>query len=162
LVHYRLEPRDSEKAKTFPTAMDITYDLLDHCVMSTYSVIKPNAVLLRHSGPENRNGDYLRIHVPLIVPEGDVFLEANGEEVQFSEGIFGFNNQLLHSSHNYTDKYRLVFIIDLSWDFLKLPHPGKFRPEYHDFAKPFTRKEVYVSGRLSEYYRAISDLYREK
>lgn len=87
----------------------------------TYSMIKPNSVVLRHTGHENRDGKFLRLHFPLHVPEGDIFLEVNDEEIQFSEAPFAFNNQIVHSAHNRTDKHRLVMIIDFYRPFLGIP-----------------------------------------
>lgn len=158
-----LVDRDSDHAREFPTATEIVYELLDHCPLACYSVIHPRTVLKRHTGPENREGNFLRIHMPLIIPEGNVFLECNGDEVQFADGIFGFNNQLLHSSHNYSDHNRLVFIIDLSFEFLGLPHPGPFKPEYHTHALPYTKLDVMIDTSYGDdYYNRVAQTYKEK
>jgi len=87
----------------------------------TYSMIAPNSVVLRHTGHENLDGKYLRLHFPLHIPEGDIFLEVNDEEIQFSEAPFAFNNQIVHSAHNRTGKHRLVMILDLYRPFLGIP-----------------------------------------
>lgn len=88
----------------------------------TYSMIAPNSVVLRHTGHENPNGKTLRLHFPLYVPEGDIFLEVNDEEIQFNEAPFAFNNQIVHSAHNRTGKHRLVMILDLHRPFLGIPN----------------------------------------
>ena len=93
---------------------------------------------IRHTGPENRNGKYVRIHIPLIIPEGDIFLEVNGEEVDWGD-IFAFNNQLAHSSHNYSSEYRLIFLIDLEREFLGMPPGSVYDARLEKYAKPFLR-----------------------
>ena len=91
----------------------------------TYSMIAPNSVVLRHTGHENILGNFLRLHFPLHVPEGDLFLEVNDEEIQFSEAPFAFNNQIVHSAHNRTGKHRLVMILDLYRPYLGIPKSYK-------------------------------------
>lgn len=122
-----------------PTAAKIMEEYEGHLGIVTYSILDANSVIDRHTGPENRTGEYLRIHLPLIVPPGDIFLEVGGEEVDWSEP-FGFNNQIIHSAHNYTSQRRLVFLIDIRRTHIGLP-PGKpydKRAEVH--APPFVRK----------------------
>lgn len=111
-----------EMKQAFPTAIKLSDALGDDCGISVYSVIEANSVIARHTGPENRNADYIRVHVPLIVPEGDVFFEVAGEEIDWSD-TFGFDNQRTHSAHNYTPKRRLVYLIDIHRRRLGIP-PG--------------------------------------
>jgi len=122
----------------FPTAVQIMEDLKGELGNVTYSILEANSVIGRHTGPENRTGEYLRIHLPLIVPEGDIFLEVDGEEVTWEEP-FGFNNQLVHSAHNHSPYRRLVFLIDIKRTRLGLP-PGKPYDETAELkALPFVR-----------------------
>lgn len=109
------ETIDEESAKRYPTAMKLLEKYSDACYGMVYSSLLPYTILRRHIGPENVNGRYIRIHIPLIVPEGDLFLEVRGEETTWDD-LFGFNNQFLHSAHNYTDEYRLILIVDLLKD----------------------------------------------
>jgi aspartyl/asparaginyl beta-hydroxylase (cupin superfamily) len=101
----------------------------------------PNTVLNRHTGPENRTGRFIRIHIPLIVPEGDVFLEVNGEEVKWDD-LFGFNNQFVHSAYNNTDQYRLVFLLDLDREFIGMSPGEPWDERFEELAiQPFVRKK---------------------
>lgn len=134
---------NNENLRHFPTADKIIKDHEGELGIVMYSVLEANSVINRHTGPENRTGEYLRIHIPLIVPDGDIFLEVNGEEIDWSEP-FGFNNQYIHSAHNYSSQRRLVFLIDIKRSFLGLPKGISFRGkdhiEYLKSAKPFERK----------------------
>ena len=69
---------------------------------------------------ENRDGRTLRIHIPLLVPPGDIFFEVEGVEVDWSD-LFGFNNQHIHSAFNLTPKRRLVYLIDITTEKLGIP-----------------------------------------
>ena len=66
------------------------------------------------------SGETIRIHIPLYVPEGDIFLETEGVEIDWSD-IFGFANQYIHSAHNYSNTRRLVYLIDIKRKYLGLP-----------------------------------------
>jgi hypothetical protein len=131
--------RYKEFDNNFPTAVKIIEEFNSNLGIVLYSILEPNSSILRHTGIENRTGEYLRIHLPLIVPPGDIFLEVNGEEITWDKP-FGFNNQKVHSAHNHTPHRRLVFLIDIKRSFLGLP-PGKpWRPKDEFLAKPFVRK----------------------
>jgi Aspartyl/Asparaginyl beta-hydroxylase len=133
--------RPEEDYKAYPTAKQMIdkYDKI--CPMMNYALMGPNTILHRHNGPENRLGKYIRIHIPLIVPEGEIFFEVNGEEIRWDD-IFGFNNQLLHSVHNYTPFWRLVFIIDLERTAIGMEPGDPFDVADQNNALPFVRGKV--------------------
>jgi aspartyl/asparaginyl beta-hydroxylase (cupin superfamily) len=106
----------------FPTAMKLIDEFGDDCPIASYSILAPNTVINRHTGVENRSGEFIRIHIPLIVPEGDIFFEVNDEIVHWDD-IFAFNNQYVHSAHNRTNGWRLCFLIDIRRTRAGLP-PG--------------------------------------
>ncbi len=125
-------------SKLYPTAYNLVKQFGSNCPLANYSVMSPNSVLKRHTGPENRSGRFVRIHIPLIIPDGDIFLEVNGEEVDWSD-LFGFNNQLGHSSHNYSNEYRLIFLLDLDREFCGLPPGEPYDINLEKYARPFIR-----------------------
>jgi hypothetical protein len=127
----------------YPTAWELTKKFGEYCPISNYSVMAPRSVLRRHTGPENRTGKYIRIHIPLIIPEGDIFLEVNGEKVDWSD-LFGFNNQLAHSSWNLSDEYRLVYIIDLDREFIGLPPGSLYDERLEKYASAFLEEKYYL------------------
>lgn len=116
-----MEKRMKKNRDRLPVLKSIIDKYEEHINVITYSMIAPNSVVLRHTGHENPNGKWLRLHFPLHIPEGDLFLEVNDEEIQFSEAPFAFNNQIVHSAHNRTGKHRLVMILDLYRPFLGIP-----------------------------------------
>lgn len=126
-----------EESKRYPTAMSLLNKYHKDFFGLVYSAIGPMSILQRHVGPENIDGEYVRIHLPLIVPEGDMFLEVHGQEVTWDD-IFAFNNQYLHSAHNYSNEWRLIMIIDLSRELCGIP-PGKYFSEGNEREKPFIR-----------------------
>jgi hypothetical protein len=151
-VRFRYERHDNfnisytiseEEGKKFPTGYEIIKHFGDACVFCTYSVMAPQSVLKRHTGPENREGKYIRIHMPLIIPQGDIFFECFDEVVTWDD-IWGFNNQIGHSAHNYTDEYRLIFLIDLERAAIGMG-PGD----------PYDERYDYIA--LGEYVRPSKD-----
>ena len=115
-------PEDVRESK-FPTSNLILKELGEDCPIATYSYLAPQTQLHRHTGVENRTGEFIRIHIPLIVPEGDIFFECNDDEVRWDD-IFAFDNQLVHSAHNLTDEGRLIYLIDVRRTRAGLP-PGQ-------------------------------------
>lgn len=122
----------------YPTACAITKKYCDH--IASYSVITPQNSIDRHTGVENEYNKHLRIHIPLIVPEGDIFLECEGVEVTWND-LFGFDNSLVHSAHNFSDHLRLIFIIDVRRDLLGLPPGLPHDPVRQRLYPPFVRGE---------------------
>ena len=108
--------------KKYPTAMKIIDEYGDDCPIANYSLLGPFSKINRHTGIENRSGEFIRMHIPLIIPKGEVFFEVLGETTTWDD-IFGFNNQFVHSAHNNTPEWRLCFIIDIKRTRAGLP-PG--------------------------------------
>jgi hypothetical protein len=130
---------DAEETKNrFPTASAIAKKWVEDCGICGYSILEKQSVILRHTGKENRDNEYLRIHVPLIVPEGDIFFECEGVEIDWRD-IWGFNNQLIHSAHNSTDFRRLVFLIDIRRSAIGLPPEPKYDPDREKTIPKFVR-----------------------
>jgi hypothetical protein len=129
------------KKNRYPTAFKLIEEFGDDCPIANYSHLLPQTVLHRHVGPENQSGEFIRIHIPLIVPEGDIFLEVNGKEVNWSD-IFAFDNQLAHSAHNLSNKHRLIFLIDIRRSRIGMPPGQKFNKDrfLYSLLKPFVRK----------------------
>lgn len=130
-------------AKKYPTAYNLVKGYGEFCPIASYSILAPQTILHRHSGPENREGKFIRIHIPLIVPEGDVFLEASGEEVTW-DNIWGFNNQHSHSAYNFTDEWRVIFMIDLDLEHIGMQPFGPHDPDIDlSITEPRYNRELY-------------------
>jgi hypothetical protein len=131
---------DNDVADRYPTAAALTAQYGNWVGMSSYSILEKDSVINRHTGVENRDNEYVRIHIPLLVPEGDIFFEVEGVEIDWSD-IFAFDNQLIHSAHNYSNKRRLVYLFDLHRSLLGLPIGEKYSQEREAACPPFVRGE---------------------
>ncbi|MCL1126597.1 aspartyl/asparaginyl beta-hydroxylase domain-containing protein [Shewanella surugensis] len=75
-----------------------------------YSILKANTVIEPHMGYQ---GDYLRIHLGLEIPDGDCGLRSQGGIKRWTEGkIFIFDDRLIHEAWNKTENDRVALIID--------------------------------------------------
>lgn len=154
LIDFEFSRSDNDRiAKKYPTAHNLVKSYGEYCPIANYSILAPQTKLNRHNGPENRDGKYIRIHIPLIIPEGDVFLEASGEEVTW-DNIWGFNNQHTHSAYNFTDEWRVVFMIDLDMAHIGMEPQSAFDPSI-DLANA----GLYYDR---EYYNTLREQYGEK
>jgi hypothetical protein len=133
--------RPIDVRESYPTAIEMTERYGSDCPISTYSIIEKNSVINRHTGAENRDSEFIRIHIPLLVPEGDIFFEVEGVEIDWSD-LFGFDNQIIHSAHNYSNNRRLVYLIDISRKLLGIPNGKPFNPEREKSVPPFQRGKL--------------------
>lgn len=141
LIDFKLDRTENDQlAKKYPTGYKLVKSFGEFCPIASYSILAPQTILYRHTGPENRTGEYIRIHIPLIIPEGDVFLEASGEEVTW-DNIWGFNNQHAHSAYNLTDEWRVIFMIDLHREHIGMEPGEPFTDEIDLSHKPFIRHQ---------------------
>jgi hypothetical protein len=139
LIDFDFVRSDNDRvAKKYHTAHNLVKEYGDLCSMASYSILAPQTILNRHTGPENRTGEYIRIHIPLIIPDGDLFLEASGEEVTW-DNIWGFNNQHAHSAYNNSDEWRVIFMIDLNMASIGMTPCPPFNPAIDLSTKPFIR-----------------------
>jgi hypothetical protein len=120
------QKHDGYNPDAFPIMKGIAEHYGDICPIIFFSILPAQSIIERHTGHENVEGQNIRIHIPLIVPEGDLFLEVQGEEVDWLHP-WGFNNQYIHSAHNNTDEHRLVMLIDLKRTFCGIPPAKHFK-----------------------------------
>lgn len=139
ISHFDASVRDYQREK-YPTAFKIIDNFGPDCTAAAYSTFEPGNMLNRHTGPENRTAKNIRIHIPLIIPEGDVGFEVDGEEIQWHD-IFAFNNQKAHSAWNLTNNRRLVFIVDLTRSICDMPPAPEWFPGCNDNAPRFPKTE---------------------
>jgi hypothetical protein len=129
---------DTALSERYPTATALVKKWDKDCGIAGYSSVEPNSIIERHTGHENVDNEYIRIHIPLIIPKGDIFLECEGVEIDWSD-IWGFNNQLTHSVYNNTNERRLAFVIDLRRSTIGLPPEPKYDPIREAKIPPFVR-----------------------
>lgn len=122
----------------YPTAFELTAAFGAECQTCAYSIVDPNSIIYRHTGVENRDAKFIRIHIPLYVPEGEIGFEVEGEIVRWDD-VWGFNNQKLHSVWNDTPERRLVLLIDLSRKICDLPPAPAWFPGCNDNVPEFEK-----------------------
>ena len=126
------------KKHAYPTILDYVKNLGDNCLLCSYIILTPS-VMDRVSAIENEENKFVRIYVPLVIPE-DNFLEVEGIEISYAD-IFAIDSTLAHSEHNLGSTPRLALILDISREYLGLP-PGNPYDLYRERSlKPFVRGE---------------------
>jgi hypothetical protein len=130
-----------EDSKKYPTAMRLLEKYREGLYGLVYSAMAPYTILHRHTGPENIDGKYVRIHIPLVIPTGDLFLELEGTEITW-DNIFGFNNQYLHSAHNYSNEWRLIMMVDIDRELAGLSPGQYYKEKKSNRSAPFVRGVV--------------------
>ena len=76
-----------------------------------FSVLEPGAEISQHTGPIN---GMLRIHIPLIVPVGDCYLDVSGEQIRWKKGqAVIFDDSFSHRATNQTSTHRVVLLISI-------------------------------------------------
>jgi aspartyl/asparaginyl beta-hydroxylase (cupin superfamily) len=75
------------------------------------SVLAPGAELRLHKAG---NRCFLRMHLGIIVPKGDVCLELEGERLEWKEGkVMIFDDFYPHTAWNRTEQTRVILMVDL-------------------------------------------------
>jgi len=106
---------DLENSEKYPVLKNIADYLGDKCRSIGISILDPGAEVLPHTDTEEGFENYLIIHVPLIVPEGDCGFKENGIEGKWVEGeCFILDVSLPHSVWNFTEDPRIVVLIEVS------------------------------------------------
>jgi hypothetical protein len=108
---------DPKVRNAFPTATALTEKYKPHCGCSGYSVLEGDGVIKPHVDIENKSHNTIRIHIPLIIPQSGCQFDVNGDTIDWSN-LFGFDNGVIHSAYNKSDKRRLIYIIDITRSFL--------------------------------------------
>jgi beta-hydroxylase len=88
--------------------------LSDSIINCGYSLMLPGAEITPHVGYTD---DVLRMHLGLIVPQGDCALIVGGQTRAWKKGgIMFFDDRVEHSAHNLTDSPRLILLLDIARD----------------------------------------------
>jgi len=158
------QAQDGYRASAFPTMMKIADHYKELCPVLEYSILPAQSIIERHIGIENKKGENIRIHIPLIIPEGDLYLEATGEEVDWQHP-WGFNNQHMHSAHNNSNEHRLIMLIDLKRTYVGIPPATHFKDMSMDqigdvhfkYGRDNERSQPQISSSLSNKFRKPED-----
>jgi hypothetical protein len=148
--HYNILYEDSEVKARYPTATALTKKYGNDCYSSGYSILDLKSQIHRHTDIENRDNKFIKIHIPIIIPKGDVFFECEGFEIDWS-CLWAFDSQLVHSAYNNTDEVRVVYLFDIKRSALGLPIGEPYDSEREKSIPPFIRgalPKVYHSCQL--------------
>lgn len=78
--------------------------------LAGFSVLNPGTRIKPHNGYP---GSYLRLHLGLDVPEGDIGLKVGDQNLKWETGkVLLFDDHPEHTAWNMTDKPRVVLLID--------------------------------------------------
>lgn len=100
--------------KLYPTVSAFIADLGDVCRSAGYSILEAGGTVLTHTDTEEGHENYVIVHVPLIVPDGDIGFKENDETGKWVEGeCFILDVESPHSIWNNTDKPRVVVLLEL-------------------------------------------------
>jgi aspartyl/asparaginyl beta-hydroxylase (cupin superfamily) len=105
-----------ERCSKFPTLFSFIQQL--NGIMSvSYSLLKPGTHIVPHKGYDDYSERVLRFHMGMIVPEGDIAIRVDREIKKWEVGkSFIFDDFLIHEAWNFSDKDRVVLIIDFLRD----------------------------------------------
>lgn len=105
---------DNEAKVRYPNFNKFVEELGDICRSAGYSILEPEGNVVTHTDTEEDHENYVIVHVPLIVPDGDVGFYENDEKGKWVEGeCFILDVESPHSIWNYTDKTRVVILLEL-------------------------------------------------
>lgn len=146
-IYGRLVP---ETAKRLPVAAAITAGI-PNCRSAMFSVFKPGADLPEHTGITR---GVLRVWLPLILPEGDIGLMVDGQNLRLQEGkVIVFDDFYPHAAWNRSGQDRMTLLLDIDHP---LPGPASVLNRlflnaigrHPDAREAFRRTRQAYAGRL--------------
>jgi aspartyl/asparaginyl beta-hydroxylase (cupin superfamily) len=91
-----------------------TMKILNRCgdiVNAGFSCLEPSVITELH---HDFNHDILRCHIPIIIPEGATAIKINNEIIKWNmDKYFIFDDTYDHQAWNFTNKIRVVLILDI-------------------------------------------------
>ena len=105
---------NTEAKEKYPTLNKLVENLGDVCRSAGYSILEPGGNVITHTDTEEDHENYVIVHVPLIVPEGDIGFMENDYKGKWVEGdSFILDVESPHSIWNYTNQARVVILLEL-------------------------------------------------
>ncbi len=100
----------SENAARCPFTTSLIAEHIPTHGAAGFSLLKPRRRIRPHCG---YNGDFLRCHLPLLVPEGDCALRVGSEIRLWQRGkCLVFDDRIEHEAWNLTGEPRIVLLVD--------------------------------------------------
>jgi aspartyl/asparaginyl beta-hydroxylase (cupin superfamily) len=100
---------EANTAKCPFTSALVTKHVRNHGAVG-FSVLKPRTKIKPHQGYQ---GEFLRCHLGLEVPDGDCALSVAGQTMQWRAGkVLVFDDRVTHEAWNLTDEERIILLVD--------------------------------------------------
>lgn len=122
MLRYPVDGVEDEMAvidTKYPIAASLIREFEPDVCLALYSCLAPRSSIPEHSDIENPEHQFIRIHIPLFIPKGDVYFTVGNRKLTWDNGVFGFDGGV-HSAHNNTDDWRVILLIDIQRDNLDL------------------------------------------
>lgn len=100
--------------KWFPKSTELVRDGPTHRA-SGWLILKPHSQTPQHT--HTNWGNKIILHLPMIIPEGDVGFWVEGKVHRWKVGeLFAFDITKEHYGFNHTDSERAIFVLDFDAD----------------------------------------------
>lgn len=101
-----------ERCKKFPFLMSLL-DQISGVMSISFSLLKAGTHIVPHKGYDDYSEKVYRYHMGIVVPKGEIGIRVEKSIRKWEEGkSFVFDDFKIHEAWNFTDKDRLVLIID--------------------------------------------------
>jgi beta-hydroxylase len=93
-----------------PETVRLIKENIKHNGAAGFSRLQANSIIKPHRG---YYGEFLRMHVGLTVPEGDVGIKVGDDTYYWKNGeVVIFDDRITHEAWNNTNEDRIVLIVD--------------------------------------------------
>jgi hypothetical protein len=114
--NYTVKSKNIEELREFyPTAVRLIETYGSNCCNANYSVLRPYTIFKTHFDRELIDKNILRLHIPLLIPGDEMFMQFDEKKMYWSD-LFGFDGLSMHSAHNLTEHWGMIFLLDLKFD----------------------------------------------
>ena len=112
------EPNEQNIGKC-PFTSSLVHRIAPSHGVVTFSILQPKTNIKPHTGYQ---GNFLRCHLGLAIPEGDSALRVGDTTRQWQNGrVMVFDDRIEHAAWNLTDKQRAVLLFDF------VPDPSVYK-----------------------------------
>ncbi len=110
IFNFPLGEAVDDHAERCPVTAEIVREHIPRHGAAGFSVLAPGTRIHPHQGYQ---GEFLRCHLGLVVPDGDCALKIESEARPWRAGkVMIFDDRYQHEAWNLTDKERIVLLID--------------------------------------------------
>lgn len=105
---------DRDNKEKYPIFAKLIESFGDTCRGGGYSILELGGMVLPHTDTEEGHELYVIVHVPLVIPYGDVGFTVDSVSGKWEEGnAFILDVEKVHSIWNNTEERRVVILLEL-------------------------------------------------